>query len=352
MPQHFLEKKRDFKIAMCHELQHIRQGDTLWLHVVSLAKLIFFWNPFIYFWAKRFAALQEYACDEALILRNKTTSVDYAECLLDIATSSRVLPAGVLGIQSKTFTLPRRISMLFQYKKVKKKKIALFSAYAACFLAATTTAFAIDHATPKMLSNHEISAIIEQSNTNNIFNIRATPEVVQKVNHFRQHEPSRVALQASLKRMKQYQPAILAELKDRKMPSDLLAIPLVESGYRPLEANKNPMEAAGIWQIIPSTAKALGLTVKPGVDDRLNTQLATRAALDYLQQNYDQFHDWKLAVIAYEIGEKATARLVSEVGSTDAWVIARSKQAPAALSSFLALFDASVIVMNNPSLVR
>lgn len=350
IPVALLEKKRDFKIAFRHELQHIRQGDTRWLQLLTFFKLICFWNPFIYLLAKRFEVLQETACDEALILHNKTSAIDYAECLLDVATFSRPLPKGVLGIQSSLLT--RRITMLFQYKNAKSKKIALFSAYAACFVAATSTAFAIDHATPKNLSHHEISSIIEQSDSKNIFGITPTPEVVQKLNHFRQHEPSRTAIQASLKRMKQYQPVILAELNDRKMPSDLLAIPLVESGYRPLDASLNRVEAAGIWQIIPSTGKALGLSVKPGADDRLNTQLATRAALDLLQQNYNQFKDWKLAVIAYEIGEKLTEQLISEVGSRDAWVIACSKQAPAGLKSFLALFDASVIVMHNPSIIH
>jgi len=133
------------------------------------------------------------------------------------------------------------------------------------------------------------------------------------------------------------------------MPNQLLVLPLVESGYN-VEA-KSAMLATGIWQFIPSTAKNFDLTVTSQRDDRLDTQLSTQAALSYLKALYSQFHDWKLAVIAYEIGEKNTEKLINTIGSRNAWVIARSPSAPKDLKKFLSMFEASVIIMNNPELV-
>jgi soluble lytic murein transglycosylase-like protein len=136
------------------------------------------------------------------------------------------------------------------------------------------------------------------------------------------------------------------------MPNELLAVPLVESGYKPLDQSKNPVLAAGIWQIVPTTAKLFGLIINTTRDDRLNTSLSTKAALAYLNATHTQFNNWRLAIIAYEIGEDTTKKLIKKVGSRDAWVLARSTIAPKSLKKFLAMFDAELIIMYNPSLIK
>ena len=111
------------------------------------------------------------------------------------------------------------------------------------------------------------------------------------------------------------------------------------------------MLAAGIWQIMPDTAKRLGLVVSAKRDDRLDTALATKAALSSLNMTHAQFSNWKLAVIAYEYGEEQTDKLVKSVGSHNAWTLARSPIAPTNLKKFVSTFDAMVIIMHNPSLI-
>jgi hypothetical protein len=156
--------------------------------------------------------------------------------------------------------------------------------------------------------------------------------------------------------MKNYQPGIQQALKSHGMPEDLLALPFVESGYRSLPEHVNLMKAAGIWQIIPSTAAGLGLVINENRDDRMNIDLATSAALALLQSSHEQYHDWKLAVVAYEIGDKETSRLINATGSHDAWTIARSAAVPdkykTELKLYLAMFDASVILIHNPSILN
>lgn len=182
-----------------------------------------------------------------------------------------------------------------------------------------------------------------------------TPEVVSEINNIRANIQARTYMQSALERMKQYQPVVTTCLKENDMPADLLALPLVESGYRPLDPNKNLISAAGIWQIIPSTAKDLGLTVTAKRDDRLNTTLSTKAALAYLNRLHAKYDDWRLAVIAYEIGEKETNRLIKKTGSREAWTLVRSSQVPLRLQeelkNYLTMFDASVIIMHNPSII-
>ena len=242
--------------------------------------------------------------------------------------------------------------MLFSYQLCKTKKISLLSAYAACFLAASGMAYALNTgASNEPLTIQEMTAIIEQSNSVNALHLKAEPEVVLEINRIRSSEQASGFMRSALGRMKQYKPMIKAQLNSHGMPNELLAIPLAESGYRSLEPSKNIVQAAGLWQIIPSTGKNLGMTINATRDDRMNAKLSTQAAIKYLAALQDQFHDWKLATVAYEIGEDRTTDLIKTVGSRDAWTLARSSAAPDSLKAFLAFLDASVIIMQNPSLV-
>ena len=353
IPSIFLEKSTDLKLAIRHELQHIRQGDTYWLHFIAVIKLVCFWNPLMKFWGHWFSELQEFACDESLILHKKTSRSTYAQCLIDTASttlSETALPQGTLGITglSKNYRsiLNRRVTMLFDYKILRKKKMSLICAYAACFLTAGSLAYALDNSSASQpITAKELSSLVKKSH----LQITITPEIISEINHIRGNEPTRSFMISSLERMKKYKPYIETQLKNNAMPNHLLALPLVESGYN-VEA-KSAMLATGIWQFIPSTAKHFSLTVNSQRDDRLDTPLSTQAALSYLKALHSQFHDWKLAVIAYEIGENNTEQLINTVQSHDAWALARSSSAPKDLKKFLSMFEASVIIMHNPELV-
>lgn len=353
IPNTFLERSADVKLAICHELQHIRQGDTYWLHFIAVIKLVCFWNPFMKAWVHWFSELQEFACDESLILNQKTSRSTYAQCLIDTASrtlSEITLPQGTLGIigLSKNYRsiLNRRVTMLFDYKNLRKKKTSLICVYAMCFLTAGSFAYALDNnSTSQPMTTKELNTLVKKSD----LQITITPEILSEINNIRGSESARSFMISSLERMKKYKPYIETQLKNNAMPNNLLALPLVESGYD-VKA-KSAMLTTGIWQFIPSTAKNFNLTVNTQRDDRLDTKLSTQAALSYLKALYSQFHDWKLAVIAYEIGEHNTEQLINTVQSRDAWVLARSPSAPKDLKKFLSMFEASIIIMSHPELI-
>lgn len=360
IPEHLLEHGIDLKLAIRHELQHLRQGDTQWLHMLALINLFCFWNPFFNLWKKWFVALQEFSCDEALVLRKNTSPLDYAQCLLDTAahaTHLETLPHGALGImgsskQNNLSILHRRIDMLFHYAKRKKMTLSIFLAYSLCLLMASSFAFAFaGNTTTHSLSAEHVANLVNRTIPMNALQVSATPEVITEINNMRLNAQERAYMRNALQNMKQYQPYILAELRANHMPEDLLALPLVESGYRPLDEKLNRLRAAGIWQFIPSTANRFGLLIDKQRDDRLDTNLATKAALTYLNALHAQFNDWKLATLAYEYGEDQTAQLMKITGSHNPWVLVRSSAAPVALKKFLAMYDASVIVIHNPTLV-
>tara|TARA_B100000029_G_scaffold516669_1_gene632487 strand:+ start:2707 stop:5103 length:2397 start_codon:yes stop_codon:yes gene_type:complete len=88
----------------------------------------------------------------------------------------------------------------------------------------------------------------------------------------------------ALKRYDVYGALVRDVLSRAGLPSDIQYLPLVESLYDPSAYSR--LGAAGLWQIMPETAKELGLNLTATVDERLDPELATYAAAKYLSKSY------------------------------------------------------------------
>lgn len=360
LPESLLENQSDMRIAIRHELQHVRQGDTYWSHFFAIIKLFCCFNPFVKFWRTWLGELQEYACDEALVLKKTAPPLAYADCLLNVAVRSYQtnhlphLTLGMFGFSKNNHSsiLTRRISMLFNYKPLQKQKSLWIFAYALCFLTTVSTAYAFsNNDLSSNITIQEVKTLLNKSDSQNALKVTAAPEVVTEINNIRSSKHARDYMIASLNRMKSYQSLIQQQFKQHGIPNDFLALPLAESGYQSLAANKNRLQAAGIWQFIPSAAEKFNLVVNNKRDDRLNPELSTQAATAFLNSLYAEFHSWRLAAVAYDIGGNATNALIKSTGSRDAWTLARSPAAPKELKTYLATLDATVIIMHNPNLL-
>ncbi len=111
-------------------------------------------------------------------------------------------------------------------------------------------------------------------------------------------------------RSKRYLHHIVEEVERRGMPTEIALLPIIESAFNPnAESSSN---AAGLWQFIPATGKSFGLKQNWWRDERKDIIAATHAALDYLQNLYGMFGDWKLAIAAYNWGEGAIKRSLAK----------------------------------------
>ncbi|MBC7794710.1 MAG: lytic transglycosylase domain-containing protein [Clostridia bacterium] len=104
-------------------------------------------------------------------------------------------------------------------------------------------------------------------------------------------------------------------LVEEGVPKELAMLPFIESMFNPQA--RSSVGALGLWQLMPGTARWLGLTLTKTQDDRLDTVKATRAAAKLLRKNYELLGTWPLAITAYNHGQNGLKRAVEEAGTTD-----------------------------------
>jgi len=122
------------------------------------------------------------------------------------------------------------------------------------------------------------------------------------------HGDKRPKIALFLSRKPKYEKMISRKLRERGMPQDLIYLAMVESGFNP-KAN-SAADASGIWQLSKATARLYGLRVKCKLDDRLDPEKSTDAALDFLSDLHDRFGSWYLAAAAYNGGQNRVGRIM------------------------------------------
>ncbi len=123
-------------------------------------------------------------------------------------------------------------------------------------------------------------------------------------------------LKGLARRARPYLHLIVEEINYRGLPMDLVLVPMIESGFQTKAVSSQ--EAAGIWQIIPTTGEENGLVLAEGYDGRYDIHTSTRAALTYLQRLNKRFEgDWLLALAAYNAGEGRVQQAIDKNKSAD-----------------------------------
>lgn len=126
----------------------------------------------------------------------------------------------------------------------------------------------------------------------------------------RLYTQSTSAFTASLSEAMPYLLIVLDEIEKRDVPGEFAFLPYIESNYTPIATSGD--HAAGIWQLMPDTAREAGLTINADYDGRLDIQASTHAALDLLQRYHDEFGDWRISDMAFNAGEYGLKQLVTD----------------------------------------
>ncbi len=148
-------------------------------------------------------------------------------------------------------------------------------------------------------------------------------------------------------RAQRYLPYITAEIERRGLPLELALLPVVESAYDPFAYSHG--RAAGLWQMIPGTARRFGIKQNWWYDGRRDVVDSTRAALDYLEYLYKlNDGDWLNAIASYNSGEGNVLRSVKrnrKAGKpADFWNLRLPHETRMYVPKLLALVD----IVGNP----
>ena len=114
-----------------------------------------------------------------------------------------------------------------------------------------------------------------------------------------------------------YMPIFDETFNKHDLPEELKAMAIIESAMNPLAVSR--AGAKGMWQFMYSTAKMYGLHIDSFVDERLDPVKAADAAARYLQDAYEIFGDWNLAIASYNCGAGNVNKAIRRSGGKRAF---------------------------------
>ena len=112
-----------------------------------------------------------------------------------------------------------------------------------------------------------------------------------------------------------YMPIFEDALERHGLPLELKYLPVIESAINPDAVSR--VGAAGLWQFMVSTAKGLGLEVNSLVDERRDPYRSSEKAAEYLKNLYNIYHDWSLAIAAYNCGPGKVNQALRRAGAAE-----------------------------------
>jgi membrane-bound lytic murein transglycosylase D len=169
--------------------------------------------------------------------------------------------------------------------------------------------------------------------------------IEREIKHFQEAE--RQFFIESYRRSGRYRPMILEALEESGLPAQLSWLPLVESGFKVRALSK--ARALGLWQFISSTGLRYGLSRDDWVDERMDPQKSTQAAIRYLAELEGLFGDWDTALAAYNCGERRVLSVINSQSNDyldDFWDI--YELLPRETRRYVPRFLATLLILDDP----
>jgi beta-lactamase regulating signal transducer with metallopeptidase domain len=355
LPAALLASPQDLRFALRHEAQHHRHGDTKLLYGMQFVLGMCFWNPAAHRFVRAMRELQELVCDEAIVQRPRVSSLAYCQCLVRIAEQIGVRRAALVCMgmadDARASVFLQRIEHLMQRPTQTMQGTKLVglavAGLAMLSLAAVTLAASVKD---RRITHEDAQRMAEVARADSGFPIVVNDSVVQELNRYLGTPDGRKFVRDGLDRMQAHRELLDAKLMQYGLPKELVAVPLIESGYRNLQPSARVGQGAGLWMFIAPTARQYALRVDAQADERLNVAAETDAAMRMFADLQQRFGDWNLALLAYNAGHAIVERGIRETGSSDAWTIVG--QGYENDHGYLSRVMAAILIMRNPEYVR
>ena len=195
----------------------------------------------------------------------------------------------------------------------------------------------------------------------NMFPERSPAVLRRATRNLRCQSGNKDGFRNALRRFGTYGPIVRRVLKDAGLHQDIQYLPFVESSYNPEAYSR--VGAAGMWQIMPRTARELGLELNATMDERLDPEAASWAAARYLKDskknltvaarskkaNVSDSELTPFVITSYNYGVNGMRRAIKKLGPDFLTVLNRyrTKKFRVAVKNFYAGFLAARHVAQN-----
>jgi membrane-bound lytic murein transglycosylase D len=185
--------------------------------------------------------------------------------------------------------------------------------------------------------------VTQLKTTSSVLPLTVNDAVLGYVNYFsgRGHK----TIENGLIRAGRYDAMITKIFAEEGVPPELIRLAQAESGFMPRAVSV--AAAKGMWQFVKFRGNEYGLMQTPWTDDRLDPEKATRAAAHHLHDLFNEFHDWYLAMAAYNCGPGVIEKAVERTGYADFWELRARKVIPAETANYVPIILAMTIVSKN-----
>lgn len=143
-----------------------------------------------------------------------------------------------------------------------------------------------------------------------------------------------------------YRALMEQELKNEGLPTDLIYLSMIESGYYELALSR--AKAVGLWQFMKGTGKQYNLKIDKYIDERRDPVKSTKAAVAYLSDLYKEFGDWHLAVAAYNGGPGKVRSGLRKHRVDNFWDLAAKKHLHLETKRYVPKLIAALVIAKNP----
>ena len=167
--------------------------------------------------------------------------------------------------------------------------------------------------------------------------------VLGYINYFSNR--GRRTLLNGLQRSGRYRPMIQRVLDEEGVPQELIHLAQAESGFLARAVSRKA--AGGMWQFVKFRGNEYGLKQGVYTDDRMDPEMATRAAARHLRDLYHEFGDWYLAIAAYNCGPGVIEKAVERTGYADFWELRARQVLPKETTNYVPIILAMTIMEKN-----
>ncbi len=311
----------DVDLAIRHELQHHRQGDTAFVWLAAVLDVVAWCGPGSWAWRSRLGLLEEHAVDAALTTARAPEV--YARLLVRVA--ERCSPT--VGLAVTRSPLKKRLLMLFRPVTHRSPALATLSLGGALAIILGVAAVATPSMAGEVADPDAVAARLNAATPGDGFEVLVDDRVRAALSAMSSDHAGFV--RRGVANRPQWAALVDGALARAGLPPELAAVPLIESGYTNWGAAEGAPTAAGVsslapgipgrglWMFIAPTARTYGLQVDETGDERFDPVRETEAAVALLGDLHAEFGDWYLALAGYNQGSRAVQAAIRDGGTRD-----------------------------------